>query len=154
MPAPIPTLEHVCNLTVSAGTPAVPGETGAGVRRVIPIAGGTFAGPLLNGRVVGAGADWQTVRPDGLVELDARYLLETDDGAIIELQDRGLRHGPPEVMARLAAGEVVAADEYTMRSAIRLVTGDDRYRWLNATVFVGAGARTAGGVVISIHAVR
>ena len=154
MQPPRPTLEHVTDLAVEAGEVRHLGAVRSGVRRIIPIVGGTMSGPLLNGRVVGHGADWQTVRGDGAAELDARYLLETDDGAEIELVDRGVRHGPPEVIRRLAAGEVLPGEDYYLRSAIRLETGDERYAWVNSTLFVGAGMRTAQGVTISVYAVR
>jgi hypothetical protein len=151
---PTPALEHVCDLAVRAGDPVVVGPTTAGIRRVVPIIGGTITGPLLTGAILGHGSDWQTVLADGAVEIDARYLVRTDDGADIELTDRGVRHGPPEVMRRLAAGAPVDPAEYTMRTAIRLATSDDRYRWLNTTVFVGTGGRLPGGVEISVFAVR
>lgn len=154
MTLPAPSLEHVCDLRVQAGEVTTLGPVRTGVRRIIPIAGGTMTGPLLNGVVVGNGADWQTVLADGVAELDARYQLRTDDGADIELVDRGFRHGPPEVMQRVAAGEDVPAELYYMRSAIRLETADERYRWVNSTVFVGTGARGPDGVTISLYAVR
>ncbi|NNE12548.1 MAG: DUF3237 domain-containing protein [Ilumatobacter sp.] len=148
---PAPGLDHVCDLHVRAGGRSALGDTGLGERRTVAIVGGRVEGPAIDGEIVGDGADWQTVRPDGTVEIDARYLIETHDGARIEIADRGIRHGPPDVMARLATGEVVPADEYTMIGAIRMTTGDDRYRWVNTALFVGVGARTADGVTISVY---
>ncbi len=154
MTLPAPTLDHVCDLDVLAGPVRTLGTVRHGGRRVVPIVGGTMSGPLLTGTVLATGADWQTVLGSGAAELDARYLLATHDGATIELADAGFRSGPPEVIARLAAGEVVPADQYSMRSAIRLETGDARYDWVNTTVFIGTGMRTSSGVAISIYAVR
>lgn len=154
MTLPAPTLEHVCDLDVVGGDAELLGPVRAGARRVIPIAGGTVRGPLLSGTIDATGADWQTVLASGAAELDARYLLRTDDGAPIELVDRGFRHGPADIMARLAAGDPVDPSDYYMRSSIRLETGDERYAWVNTTVFVGTGVRTEQGVTISIYAVR
>ena len=84
-------------------------------------------GDALSGRVLEVGADWQTVFDDGLAELDTRYAMETHDGAVIEIINYGLRHGPPEVMAAVARGEDVPAEQYYMRTHARLETGDERY---------------------------
>ncbi|MFZ8998133.1 MAG: DUF3237 domain-containing protein [Ilumatobacteraceae bacterium] len=154
MRLPIPVLDHVCDLAVRAGDPVVVGPVPTGIRRVIPVVGGTMSGPLLDGLIVGHGADWQTVRNDGSVVIDARYLLRTTDGADIEMTDRGFRHGPPDVMKRLAAGDPVDPSEYTMRTSIRLETADERYGWVNHTTFVGTGGRLPEGVVVSVFAVR
>ena len=77
----------------------------AGKRRIILIIGGTVTGPYLSGKVLDIGADWQTIFDNGLAELDTRYAFQTDDGAVIEIINYGLRHGPAGVMAKLAAGE-------------------------------------------------
>lgn len=150
---PAPALQHVCDLTVEVAAPRTLGLGRAGLRRVVPIVGGHVQGPRLNGKILNLGGDWLTVLGDGLVELSARYMIETDDGALVEIRDAGFRHGPPEVMARLAAGEDVAPSEYYMRGAARLESGDPRYAWVNGTVFIGHGARLAGKVVISLYAV-
>ena len=153
MTLPPPSLDHVCDLAIEPGEVRTLGDVRTGTRRIIPIVGGAVSGPRLSGRIVGPGADWQTVLVDGAADLDARYQLETEDGALIEIVDRGVRRGPAEVMQRLAAGETVDPDEYYMRGAIRMETGDERYRWVNATLFVGTGARTPTGVSISVYAV-
>jgi hypothetical protein len=85
------------------------GQTPLGERRVIKITGGTFKGDRLHGRVRPSGADWQLVRADGAADLDARYTLETATGALLQVRSQGLRHGPPEILARLAAGEAVGS---------------------------------------------
>lgn len=150
---PPPALQHVCDLTIDVGAPLTLGAGRAGLRRVVPIVGGTVQGPSLNGKILNLGGDWLTIFGDGLARLSARYLVETDDGALIEIRDEGYRHGPAEVMARLSTGAEVAADDYYMRSTPRLETGDPRYAWVNRTVFVGHSARLAGKVVISLYAV-
>jgi hypothetical protein len=117
------------------------GRTPVGDRRVINILGGVFRGERLAGRVRPGGADWQIVRADGAADLDARYTLETDGGALIQVQSRGLRHGPPEVLARLAAGEVVDPATYYFRTALRFETADPALDWLNRILAVAHGAR-------------
>src|ERR1700728_5223805 len=93
------------------------GQTQAGHRRIMPIAGGTVSGPRLQGRVLPVGADWQIVRPEGTADLDARYTIQSDDGALIYVVNRGVRHGPPDVLARLNRGEGVDPASYYFRSS-------------------------------------
>jgi hypothetical protein len=122
------------------------GATPAGRRRVIPITGGSFSGERLSGRVLPGGADWQVIRPDGVADLDARYTLETSDGALIYVRNKGYRHGPDDVMKRLAAGEAVDPSLYYMRTTPWFETGDARYAWLNRIVCIGAGSREQAAV--------
>jgi Protein of unknown function (DUF3237) len=117
-----------------------------GRRRIIPITGGRFHGERLSGRVLPGGADWQVIRPDGVADLDARYTLETGDGALIYVRNKGYRHGPEDVIRRLATGEAVDPKLYYMRTTPWFETGDPRYAWLNRIVCVGTGARLAAGV--------
>jgi len=94
-------------------------ELGAGPlgrRRIIAITGGRFFGERLSGRVLPGGADWQVIRADGVADLDARYTLETADGALVYVRNRGYRHGPAEVLKRLAAGENMDPAQYYMRT--------------------------------------
>lgn len=130
------------------------GETPLGRRRIIPITGGAFEGARLRGRVLPGGADWQVVRADGVADLDARYTLETDDGALVYVRNRGYRHGPPEVIARLAKGEAVDASLYYMRTTPWFETGDARYAWLNRLVCVATGARRAAAVELEVFSVK
>lgn len=128
-------------------------ELGAGPlgrRRIIAITGGQFAGERLSGRVLAGGADWQVIRADGVAELDARYTLETADGALIYVRNRGFRHGSPEVLKRLAAGENVDPAHYYMRTTPLFETGDERYAWLNRIVCVASGARRAAAVELEV----
>lgn len=151
---PAPGLAHVCDLSVTLDPIREIGPGRAGQRRIIPIVGGVMEGPRLNGRILNVGADWQTIWAGGMAELDTRYALETDDGAVIEIVNYGFRHGPEEVMARVAAGEDVDAAAYYMRTHARLETGDPRYDWVNRTLFIGTGARLAGQVKMSIFAME
>ena len=115
---PEPRLSLAYRLEATLGEPLDLGETAEGHRRIVPLAGGTFTGPLLTGNLVpGASADWQIVLPDGTALADIRYTLQTEDGNLLYVQARGVRHGSPEVLARLARGEEVDAREYTFRTA-------------------------------------
>ncbi len=154
MELPEPTLEHVCDLEISLHPVREVGMGRAGQRRIIPIAGGSVTGPLLRGRILGIGADWQTVFADGLAELDTRYPMETEDGATIEIKNYGYRHGPGDVLEAIANGERVAPKSYYMRTHARLETGDRRYEWVNRTLFVGAGARHERSVQLRLFALR
>lgn len=149
-----PHLEFACELTVDLAPVMEMGRGQAGARRIIPIVGGTVIGPRINGKVLNLGADWQTIFDDGVAELDTRYAIETDDGAIIEVINFGYRHGPKEVIARVAAGEDVSPDEYYMRTIARLETGDEKYQWVNKTIFIGSGGRFASSVKISLFSVE
>ena len=151
MKPPVPTLSLVCTLNVDLGPIREMGEGRGGLRRIIPIVGGTVTGDI-EGRILNLGADWQLIYKDGTAFLDTRYAFETSDGALIEIVNLGFRHGPAEVLSRLAAGEAVDPTEYTMRTSARLETGDPRYEWVNRTVFVCSGSRAASGVVIDLYA--
>ena len=117
----------------------VVGETPTGLKRVVPILGGTFKGPQMAGTIVPGGADWQYVRADDVTVVEARYLLRTNDDVLIEVHNRGLRHGPAETMRRLAAGENVNpsrlllprnASTYGTRRPIRLAQSSPvRVQW-------------------------
>ncbi len=150
---PAPGLRFVCDLYVDLDPVKPMGPGRAGERRIIPIIGGRAVGPDLNGRILDLGADWQTVWANGVAELDTRYALETDDGALIEIVNYGYRHGPAETIAALARGENVDPARYYMRTHARLETGDPRYDWVNHTLFVGTGARHAARVVVSLFAI-
>ena len=131
-------------------------ELGAGPlgrRRIIAITGGRFFGQRLSGRVLPGGADWQFIRADGVAELDARYTLETADGALVYVRNRGYRHGPADVLKRLAAGENVDPAQYYMRTTPIFETGDERYAWLNRIVCVARGARRPAAVELEVFEV-
>jgi hypothetical protein len=129
------------------------GETPEGRRRIIAITGGSFAGERLRGKVLAGGGDWQVIRADGVAYLDTRYTLQTDDGALIYVRNLGYRHGPAEVLKRVAAGEPVDPSEYYMRTTPWYETGDARYAWLNRTICVATGARRAAAVELDVFEV-
>jgi hypothetical protein len=124
-----------------------------GERRWVPLTGGTVSGPELQGRIVEGGVDWQLLRADGVLEISAHYVVNTDDGAFIEVTSNGLRHGPPDVMARLARGEAVAASEYFFRTAMRFATGHPAWLQLNKVMALGVGQREAGRVLLDVYRV-
>ena len=154
MDLPAPRLEPVCTLNVQLDPIREMGAGRAGQRRIIPITGGTVTGPRLSGRILHLGADWQTVFADGMAELDTRYAMENDDGALIEIINYGFRHGPADVMAAVARGEAVDPARYYMRTQARLETGDARYDWVNRTLFVGAGGRNKDRVRLALYALE
>jgi len=126
------------------------GQVPLGTRRITGIKGGSFEGPELRGEVLPGGADWVLVRPDQVTLLDVRITLQTDDGAGIFMQYRGIRTAPPEVLGRLARREPVEYGEYYMRSSVQFETAAPKYARLNDIVAVGNGARTATGLAYTI----
>jgi hypothetical protein len=147
-----PRLRPAYRLEASVGAPIDLGDTAAGRRRVVPLTGGTFAGGELRGTLVpGASADWQTVRADGTAFGDIRYTLRTDAGDLLLVRSRGVRHGSPDVLARLGRGEDVDPSEYTFWSSTEIETAAAALDWLNTGVFVATGARTAAGVVYETY---
>ena len=124
------------------------GQTQAGHRRIVRIESGLVSGPRLQGRVVPGGADWQILRPDGTADLDARYAIQADDGALIYVVNRGVRHGPADVLARLNGGERVDPALYYFRSAATFETSAPQHLWLTCAVMVGVGERYPDKVVI------
>ena len=130
------------------------GDTPLGRRRIATVTGGEFQGERLRGTVLGAPAgDWLLQRPDGVTALDVRLLLRTDDGEHIYMTYRGLRHGPADVMARLAAGEQVDPGSYYFRIAPVFETAAKKYEWMNKIVAVGTGRRDPTGPTYSIDEV-
>ncbi|GAB1262296.1 DUF3237 domain-containing protein [Aurantivibrio plasticivorans] len=146
-----PSLEHFIRVTLEVGAPTQIGATANGVRRYVPILGGIFEGEGMRGKVLAGGGDWLLQRQDGSTLIDARYSLETDHGQIIYIQDRGFRHGPEQVMARLAAGEAVDPSEYYFRTSATLETSAPELMWLNQTLFVGSGMRKAANVIVDFY---
>jgi hypothetical protein len=146
-------LQLLFEARITLAPPRELGETPLGRRRIIEITGGSFAGPRAYGRVLPGGADWQVIRRDGVAALEARYTLETADGALIYVENRGYRHGPREVLERLARGEDVDPALYYMRTTPWFETADERYAWLNQIVCVGTGARRAAEVELEFFEV-
>ncbi|MGC1457247.1 MAG: DUF3237 domain-containing protein [Steroidobacteraceae bacterium] len=148
-----PGLELLFEVRATLEAPILVGEVPEGARRVVPIRGGTFEGIRLRGTVLPGGADWQYLRADGVMMVEAQYLLRTDDGVIIQVNNRGMRHGPEAVMRRLGAGETVDPAEYYFRATPRLCAPAGHYAWLNRRVFLCSGARLADAVVLWFYEV-
>ena len=127
------------------------GAVPKGTRVTAPVPSGTFEGPRLRGKVLSGGADWTLLRSDGVLELDLRLTLETDDGALVHLASFGLRHGPPEVLAALGRGERVDPSAYYFRTTPRFETGHPKYAFLNRLLAVATGDRRAEGPIYTIH---
>jgi Protein of unknown function (DUF3237) len=148
------TLQPLFKAEITLATPQELGATPQGRRRIIGITGGRFSGERLAGRILPGGADWQLIRADGVADLDARYTLETSDGALIYVRNRGYRHGPDEVMRQLSRGEDVDPSRYYMRTTPCFETGDSRYAWLNRIVCVATGARRASAVELEVFEIK
>ena len=143
----------IFTLTSPLGGIQMLGDTPYGERRIINILGGTVEGPKLNGKVLPGGADWQIVRADGVVHLNARYTIETDTGGQILVDAEGYRHGPPDVMAALARDETVDPQRYYFRTLMRFETADPGAAWLNRILAIGCGARANRQVRIEVFEV-
>lgn len=144
-----PRLEHLCDLLVTVEPPIEAGDGPFGLRRVIPITGGRVRGPRMNGRVLAAGADFQVVTGGTTAHLDARYLIELDDGARIFVHNTALRHATPETTAKLMRGEPVPPADVYFRCQPRFETGDPRWAWLGDRQFIGRGERAPAAVRLS-----
>src|SRR5262245_50035422 len=152
---PDPRLRLVYRLDATVGPPQDLGDIAQGHRRIVPLTGGTFTGPDLSGQLLaGASADWQVVLPDGTAIGDIRYTLRTEGGDLLYVRSRGVRHGSPEVLARLGRGEAVDPSEYTFRTSTHIETAAPDLDWLNKGVFVSVGGRHAGGVIYETYLVE
>jgi hypothetical protein len=145
--------KYVFTLTVRIGEVTSAGEIGHGVRRIIPILGGEVRGERVNGKICAFGADFQIIRPNELIELEAKYAFETDDGAVVYVENRGIRFGPVDLLQKLKRGEPVDPRLIYFRTVPKFETGSERYRWLMENLFVGSAARHADRVVIDVHQV-
>jgi len=145
-----PALTHIADFTIIVGTPITIGETAEGLRRLVPILGGSITGPRLAGRILPAGADYQMIRPDGFTTLDARYAAELDDGAMLYVVNTGVRFGPPEVMARITRGEEVDPADVYFRTTPRFEISAPAYSWLLKPLFLATGARHPDRVALRV----
>lgn len=153
MPA-APTLEFAFAIEAEVGTPLDLGITPHGRRRIVPVLGGRFEGPAIRGRILPGGADWQILRSDGFAELDARYTLETEQGALIYVSNRGMRHGPPEVLQKLNAGMPVDPGSYYFRTVAQFETSAPECEWLTRAIFVGVAEREPAKVNVRFWQLR
>lgn len=147
----LPPLEFIFAAHVTVDPPLDLGDIGKGGRRIVPITGGEFSGPEIRGKVLPGGADWQILRTDGVAELEARYTLHTDDGALIYVRNHAFRHGPPDVIAALAAGRPVDPASYYFRGATFFETSAARYGWLGKHVVVCTGERGPASVRLRFY---
>jgi len=153
-PPPLRT-EFAFEARVKVDSPLVIGQSSHGLRRVVPILGGSISGPALAGKVLAGGADWQYVRPDGAWELQAHYTIQTDDGVLIMVENRGVRYGKPGVLERLAKGEKVdPGDIYCRTVATFEAPRDSRYEWLNRTLIITAVERTPDSAIVRFYKVN
>jgi len=137
-------------INVDAGKLLAVGETGKGLRRAIAILGDTFEGPDIKDIVLPGGYDWQLLRADGVAEIDARYVLRTDDGVLITIINKGLRHVAENIMQKLANGEEVGPNQYYFRTTPVFETGDSRFHWLTNNIFIANGIRQPAQVMIQV----
>ena len=144
-----PKLDWLMNLALEVGALTSMGDGPLGERRVVPILGGTFEGPNVRGEVLAGGADWQILRKDGVLDLDARYALKEASGGLIRVTSQGYRHGPPEVLAALARGEEVDPAKYFFRTVMRFETGAPGLEWLNKTLALASAERKARLVLLN-----
>jgi hypothetical protein len=135
------------DISATLAPPLTLGPAATGERRMIAITGGRVTGRV-EAEILPGGADWQVVRPDGLADIDARYLLRTRDGATVEVWSRGLRHGTPEAMRKLVAGEPVDPSQYYFRTALRFESAAPSLHWLTRVLAVGVGERRPDAVLI------
>ncbi|MFM2281271.1 MAG: hypothetical protein RLZZ444_3502 [Pseudomonadota bacterium] len=140
-------------LTARLDSPQSLGNTPEGSRKIVNVLGGSFIGPRINAIVLPGGGDWALTRADGVLVLDVRLTIRTDDGALIYCRYSGMRHGPPEVMARLSKGEMVDPAEMYFRIAPNFETADPRYSFLNRLIAIGVGERLHDGPRYHIHEV-
>lgn len=136
---------------ITAAPPQKLGTVPQGTRLIVPVTGGDFEGPRLRGKILPGGGDWLLLRADGVLELDLRITLETDDHALIYMTFQGLRHGPPDAIAALGRGEVVDPARYYFRTVPRFETSAETYAFLNRIIAVGVGETRPDGAVHRIE---
>jgi hypothetical protein len=151
--APTLVTRHVFSLWVAVGAPIEAGDFGYGARRIIPILGGELTGAGLRGRIREGGADYQIIRPNGFTELEAKYAVELDDGAIVYVENIGIRFGPKDALDAIKRGEAVDPGLIYFRSVPRFETGHPAHRWLMESLFVGVGTRRPDRVELDVHQV-
>uniref|UniRef100_Q07K01 UPF0311 protein RPE_3804 n=1 Tax=Rhodopseudomonas palustris (strain BisA53) TaxID=316055 RepID=Q07K01_RHOP5 len=149
---PVLETKYAFTIEVRIGEVISAGETGHGVRRVIPVIGGEVRGAV-NGQVLASGADFQIIRSSELIELEAKYAFQTDDGAVVYVENVGIRFGPRELLEKLKRGEPVDPKLIYFRTRPRFETGHPDYQWLMQHLFIGSAARHSDRVVVDVHQV-
>jgi hypothetical protein len=153
MTRPTIATKYVFTITARVDAVTLAGDIGYGVRRIIPIIGGEVKGDDVNGKVLPLGADFQFIRPNELIELEAKYAFETDDGAVIYVENKGIRFGPLDLLDKLKRGEAVDPAQIYCRTVPKFETGSEKYRWLMQHIFVASAARHPDRVVIDVFQV-
>jgi len=149
-----PKLDLVFNLHLELGKPTDVGKIGpAGNRRVVPVLGGTLEGPGLKGKIL-PGVDFQIIHPDGLTELDAHYVVQLENGDLLYVTNRGMRHGPPEVLRKLNAGEKVDQSLIYFRTVITVESAAPALQNLTRSILVCAGERLPTEAVLHVYRVN
>lgn len=152
--AAVPTLELFATLRVQVGEPVTVGEAPFGLRRIIPLLGGTVEGPQIQGQILPGGSDFQSIRSETYTEIHARYVIETDQGERIYVENTGIRTGSAEDVAAITRGEPVDPSRLYFRTYPRFETAAPRWQWLNHHLFVGTGARHPDRVELNFFVVR
>ena len=147
----VPAPEFVGEVSARVSAPVLVGRVAAGERRVVPVLGGRVDGPRLAGIILPGGADYQVIRPDGVTEIEARYVIELDAGGLVYVFNTGIRHAAPEDMARLLRGERVPPERVYFRTAPRFETAAPGFEWLHRALFVGFGERDPDAVRVRIY---
>jgi hypothetical protein len=151
--ASVPTLVPIFTAFITLSPPVEYGISEGVKRRLIPIMGGTFEGKRIKGTILSGGGDWQNVAADGTAHIFARYSLRADDGTIIGVSNPGIRHGPPDVLRKLAAGEPIDPSLYYFRTSPTFTVQDGPHDWLRMSLFICSGVRRANDVEIAFYAV-
>src|ERR1700753_3610743 len=144
---------YAFTITAKIADVTTAGDIGTGVRRIIPIIGGEVKGEGINGKVLPSVSDFQIIRPNELIDLEAKYAFETDDGAVVYVENKGIRFGPVDLLLRLKRGEPVDPKLIYFRTVPKFETGAAKYRWLMEHLFIGSAARHADRVVVDVHQV-
>ena len=147
-PLAAPALQRFADLSVQVGAPIEIGHVGHGTRRVIAILGGTCVARDWSAKVLPGGADFQLIVNARMARLEARYVLETDAGDRIYVQNDAVRTASPEVMARLVRGEPVDPKHVYFRCVPRFETSAPALAWMMERVFLGTGLRRPDEVVM------
>ena len=139
-------------MDIDCAPPHELGQTSRGRRRVVTVTGGSFSGERLRGTILPGGGDLALVRPDGVFEPNAQFLLKTDDGALVHLTYRGIWHADAPVLERLMRRDgPVDPSEYYFRTAVFFETGAEGYLWLNRILAIGVGLPKPGGIIYDLH---
>ncbi len=149
---PTPALEFFADLSVQVDRPQEVGQVPGGLRRVVPILGGEVQGEGWRGKVLPGGADFQWIVGQTLAHLDARYIIETDGGDRIFVQNRAVRAASAEVTAKLLRGEPVDSSQVYFRCSPSFETTSKSLAWIHERLFVGTGARHPDRVVLRCFA--